>query len=189
MNIAKIVFFLIASCAVSLGLNFSNKLNPAITGLIFADSSSIYFETKSLISVSKQIYNLNGFIVNEIVLDLSNSPSQIKIYSIQAPSPSQIGNQVSDTLQANTNYNIAKSTLEKAKRNFQNIKSDKIAENIKLPNTVSKLFPASTHSRTLEFNVPSKDELEHFYQKIVSIFSEKGSSQTLKGALFKFEKE
>ena len=187
MNIAKIAFFLIASQSFLFGLTFTNQLKPSITGIVFEDSSSIYFETKTLISVSKQIYNLNGFKVNEVVLDLSSSPSQIKVYCIQAPLPSQIGNQTSSYIQKNTDYTTAKATLEKANKALQNIKYAKVSENVKLPNTINKLFPVSTHSRTLEFIVSSIDELEKFYEKIISIFAEKTSSESLKGALFKFE--
>ena len=189
MNIVKIAFFLVASQTFSFGLTFTNQLKSSITGIVFEDTSSIYFETKTLISVSKQIYNLNGFKVNEVVLDLSSSPSQIKVYSIQGPSPSQIGNQTSTYIQRNTDYATAKATLENANKALQNIKYAKVSENAKLPSTVNNLFPVSTHSRTLEFSVSSIDELEKFYDKMVSIFSDKTSSESLKGALFKFEKK
>lgn len=193
MNIIKFAFLTIVSTLSSFaGVQTSlNALHETKTGIDFYGNSSVYFSTSKLVSISKQIYNVNGVVVSEIVLDLESSPSQIKIYNMQLSSIKSVSNKVAQSIKTDitsTSFNrdIAENMLNKA----TSVAEDKVNINksIQLSHDVNKIYPSSTHSKTIEFAISKKEDINSLYDEIKNLYTNKTSQCKLNGTLLKITK-
>ena len=190
MNVVKALFFVIASAAPAMGaVEKFSTLGKNKTGIVFADGSSVYFKSDAVAAVSKQIYYLGVFRITEMVVDISASPSQIKIYNIQTASADDAKNAAaetaaraaSDIASPNFDYQSAQKRLEEIKKmGDENALAQK---RLSAPARISKLFPSSTHSKTLEFCVGDIDDLLKLYDAFQKDFSMQGKN--LSGACYK----
>ena len=194
MNIIKFVFFIVASTLISFaGVETSlDSLHKTKAGIEFYENTSVYFSVTKLISISKQIYNVNGTEITEVVLDLESSPSQIRIYHIQLPSVKQLKNITTQTIATNiASHTFNMQSAEKELKNANKMAEDRVNitnRNIQLPPIVNKVYPSSTHSKTIEFAIEKKDDIDNLYKKIKSSFTDKSAENKLNGTLFKITK-
>ncbi len=194
MNFVKTAFFLLIS-AVSLYAKVQvsyDTLNKTKTGIDFYGETSYYFTTAKLLAVSKQVYTVNGFEVSEIILEIESSASQVKIYHMRSLSLEQIQQASINTVKSNiesTSFDIReveKASIQ-ANKKLKNVVSTNT--HIQLPEVVAKVYPTSTHSKTIEFAIHDIDDLNLLYTLIQKSFSDKASDKKLTGTLFKIIKQ
>ncbi len=193
MNIIKLVFFLLMSTIIASASVETSRdaINKTKTGIDFYGETSFYFTTSKLVSVSKQIYIVNGAEVTEIVLDIEGSPSQVKIYHMQLISPQQVQQTAINTIESNiqsTQFTMkeAERATDVANKNLKNVVGNNM--HIQLPEVIMKMYPASTHSKTIEFAIHSIDDLEQLYSLISKAFTSKAKEEKINGTLYKIIK-
>ena len=190
MNVVKALFFVIAAAVPAMGaVEKLSALGKNKTGIVFADGSSVYFKSDAVAAVSKQIYYLGAFRITEMVVDISASPSQIKIYNIQTASADDAKNAaaetaaraVADIAAPDFDYKAAQKRLEEIKKSAD--ENNLAQKRLSAPARISKQFPSSTHSRTLEFCVGDIDDLLKLYDSFQKDFAMQGKN--LSGACYK----
>lgn len=134
--------------------------NPALFGIRFEqDSQEFYGRADSVNSISIQTYLTASFRVSEVVIDMHGSPIQLRIYHTGALDPRE----EAERLHSNTGVKSVgiptlgtPSPIKKA-----------LEGSDKLTNTyVFKEYPVTTHAKTIEYRVSSRDELVKLYSTL-----------------------
>ncbi len=111
--------------------------NGGIFGIeVSGTDLSFYGRADRVLSISFQEYTTGTFIVSEVVIDMSNSNQQLRIYNTRTPIPAQL------------------SALESKVTNLTTGPAAGL---------VVKTYPSTTHAKTVEMVVSSKAELKSFY--------------------------
>jgi hypothetical protein len=135
---------------------------------------SYYGRSEKIVSVSFQDYIIYGkeypagaVIVSEVTLDMDGSAQQVRIYSIRPPGTADVSNRVNAALAANAqNRELNAADARKLPIPGQLSALESKAKNVINSATagmVVKTYPNTTHSKTVEMVVSSKEELLAFY--------------------------
>jgi hypothetical protein len=142
--------------------------NGGIFGIeVSGTSSSFYGRADHVLSVSFQEYTTGTFIVSEVVIDMSNSNQQLRIYNTRIPGTSDVADRANRASAANSENR----GLNPADATKLPIPSQLTALESKITNATSatagglvvKTYPSTTHAKTVEMVVSSKAELQSFY--------------------------
>ena len=138
-----------------------------VFGIIFGSDSSVYVNAASVSSISKEEYILGTLFVSEIVID-TNGNSQIRIYNSSPLDPTKIKEKARKMLptKLQSATEIA-SYAEKAKGKIEETAGISLSG----VSTVYKEYPATTHSKTIEFAVSDPDELNELYELLIADFT------------------
>lgn len=138
-----------------------------VFGIVFDSESSVYVNANLVASISKQEYILGTLFVSEIVIDTVGN-SQIRIYNSSPLDPTKIKEKARKMLPTHLQSatEIA-SYAEKAKGNIE----ETADVNLSGVSTVYKEYPATTHSKTIEFAVSDPDELNELYDLLIADFT------------------
>lgn len=170
MNNKIFKFVLILSLLFSsISLNaFSVKrnayYNKEIFGIEFPNGGSFYAAANLVSGVSMQKYVLGAFEVTEVVIDIATSSNQLTIYAAELLSTKT------------TNFNQAQmaSVVSKGEDYMSTIAGKASGYLPNTDNVVVKEYPATTHSKTMEYKV-TLSELEEFYSTFSTDFTKTSS--------------
>jgi len=137
------------------------KIVYAIT---FADDSAYHFRFYTLFGVSLQNYITGPYKVTEVVLEISGSSSQVRIYSTELLDPMDAQGIAQNVLPENLKK-YANAPTQVA--NITAKGKEQVANTETIP--VIKEYPITTHSKTIEFKVSSK-EIKKFHRAILREF-------------------
>jgi len=142
--------------------------NGGIFGIeVSSTDLSFYGRADHVLSVSFQEYTTGTFIVTEVVIDMSNSNQQLRIYNTRTPGSADVADRANRASAANSeNRGLNSSDATKLP-----IPSQLSALESKVTNLTSgptsglvvKTYPTTTHAKTIEMAVSSKTELKSFY--------------------------
>ena len=142
--------------------------NGGIFGIeVSGTDLSFYGRADRVISVSFQEYTTGTFIVSEVVIDMSNSNQQLRIYNTRTPGSSDVADRANRASAANSENR----GLNPADATKLPIPAQLSALESKVTNLTSgtagglvvKTYPTTTHAKTIEMAVSSKAELKSFY--------------------------
>jgi hypothetical protein len=142
--------------------------NGGIFGIeVSGTDLSFYGRADHVLSVSFQEYTTGTFIVSEVVIDMSNSNQQLRIYNTRTPGSSDLADRANRASAANSENR----GLNPADATKLPIPSQLSALESKVTNMTSstagglvvKTYPSTTHAKTVEMVVSSKAELKSFY--------------------------
>ncbi len=161
--------FLPALTADALTIDTETIKDARKFGINFPDGTSFYGNTNGVTSISRQEFIVGPLLVTEVSIDIAGSPTQVRIYH-------------SRTIPADKVYDMQEGKLPEKLKPYAKVpdsikaqikKGEEKLENINVQKTVYKDYPATTHSRTLEFVVSDLEELETFYKRITADFIDK----------------
>ena len=159
--------------------------NKAVCGIEFMNGTSVYTNIQTITSVSKQSYIAGPLEVSEIVIDTSGN-SQIRIYNARPIDPQKQAQTLSGKMPADLQSRAApamQTIVEKANAAKDKIPFSQDAEKNASLSNVYKVYPSTTHSKTLEFAVSSKEALDSLYAQFSGAFCSQ-DNETLSQALF-----
>ena len=142
--------------------------NQGVFGIEIQNTDmAFYGRADSVLSVSFQEYTTGSFIVSEVVVDMRDSNQQLRIYSARPPGTADVANRGNRALAANAqNRGLDASEASKIPLPGPLANIESKVNNI-VTNTTSdlvvKTYPNTTHAKTVEFTVTSKEELKRFY--------------------------
>lgn len=135
--------------------------NGGIFGIeVSGTDLSFYGRADRVISVSFQEYTTGTFIVSEVVIDMSNSNQQLRIYNTRTPGSGDVAdraNRASAANSADASKLPIPSQLSALESKVTNLATSPAA------GLVVKTYPSTTHAKTVEMAVSSKAELKSFY--------------------------
>ena len=165
-----IALTILSSTPQALALTMKKKAVPngGIFGIeVSGTDLSFYGRADHVLSVSFQEYTTGTFIVSEVVIDMSNSNQQLRIYNTRTPGSSDVADRANRASAANSeNRGLSPADATKLP-----IPSQLSALESKITNMTSstagglvvKTYPSTTHAKTVEMSVSSKAELKSFY--------------------------
>ncbi len=142
--------------------------NGGIFGIeVSGTDLSFYGRADRVLSISFQEYTTGTFIVSEVVIDMSNSNQQLRIYNTRTPGSGDVADRANRASAANSENR----GLNPADASKLPIPSQLSALESKVTNLatgpaaglVVKTYPSTTHAKTVEMVVSSKAELKSFY--------------------------
>lgn len=136
---------------------FKNKSMFGIRVAGEVDEMSYYGRVNSVNSISLQYYQTGTFMVTEVVIDMKQSPLQLRLYHTKLLTL----NEMKQGLPSQTNVITQRETPEAVQRL---IDAGKKPIEDKVNTTVIKDYPISTHAKTIEFSISSQSELTLFYR-------------------------
>ncbi len=151
---------------------------------------SFYGRHDRLNSVSLQEYQAGPYKVTEVVIDIASSPCQVRIYHTEVGSL-QDAHAAAPTGPTDKKPNIPSQVQKVADKGRSKINE------INPP--VIKDYPITTHAKTIEFRVSTKEELEEFYRLFVGAYTQnnavgaadegddEASARGLAGTIFQLE--
>lgn len=162
-------------CLVALGL--ANPLsagvtvqhnavkNPEVFGLQLGLGQEFYCRVRAVNSVSMQTYLTSAYSVVEMVIDVVNSPLQVRIYSTEPLDPTMVTSTVVSPVaqEIGVGTTTALDFVQNTATGASAPVSDRVNTVIdQIP--VIKDYPLTTHSKTIEYKLPTADD-------VVSLFS------------------
>ncbi|MBR6388636.1 MAG: hypothetical protein IKS15_00745 [Opitutales bacterium] len=160
-------------------------VNKNVCGIEFINGTSVYISIPSIASISKQNYIAGPLEVAEISIDTTGS-SQIRIYCatpIDAQKHAEsLSNRLPQDLKAHAQPAL-QTVVEKANAAKGKIPFAQDAEKSAAAANVYKIYPSTTHSKTLEFAVASKDALDSLYKLLTDAFAS-ANNETLSQSVF-----
>ncbi len=181
-NICPILLFLLICAAFSPSAE-AGKVdtkaipNKGIFGIKVAGTDQEYYGRADLVSsIAFQEYTTGTFIVSEVTVDMIGSGQLLRIYSTRVPGLSDAQNEAehlreSANMLSNTgslttpSLPTLPSQLTRADQAVQN------AANHAVAGMVVKVWPTTTHAKTVEFSVGSRAELQMFYSNFRDLLS------------------
>ena len=142
--------------------------NGGIFGVEVAGTDlSFYGRADHIVSVSFQEYTTGAFIVSEVVIDMQNSPQQLRIYHTRTPGSADVADRANRASVANSqNRGLDPAAASKLPIPGALAAIESKVNNLTQSSTaglVVKTYPNTTHSKTVEMVVNSKGELQRFY--------------------------
>lgn len=160
--------------------------NKALCGIEFLNETSVYINIASITSISKQIYIAGPLEVREFSID-TNGNSQIRIYHASPIDPqnqiSTAANKLPTEIASRAKPHI-ETAVEKANAVKEKVPFANDAEKNAGISNVYKIYPSTTHSKTLEFAVATKEAFDSLYKQFQEAFSS-NKSELLSSTLFK----
>lgn len=134
--------------------------NKSKFGIVFPDNTSYYANADAVVSVSRQNYCAGPLEITEVVIDVLGSPSQVRIYCARAADAAKTAERLAQEKLPEPLKPYAKTPDSIRERVSE---AQKLAAGASAVPQIQKIFPATTNSRTIEFIVPSPEELDEFY--------------------------
>ena len=134
--------------------------NKSKFGIVFPDNTSYYANADAVVSVSRQNYCAGPLEITEVVIDVLGSPSQVRIYCARAADAAKTAERLAQEKLPEPLKPYAKTPDSRRERVSE---AQKLAAGTSAVPQIQKIFPATTNSRTIEFIVPSPEELDEFY--------------------------
>jgi hypothetical protein len=120
---------------------------------------SFYGKAASIVSGSLQVYQAGPFVVTEVVIDFSGSPSQLRLYATEPISAEQ----VVEGVRSMTGRSIP------VPGGFERLNDE--AKKRSPAAQVYKDYPNTTHARTIELRVSDPQEIIAFYNRFIDILT------------------
>ncbi len=142
--------------------------NGGIFGIEVAGTDlSFYGRADHVVSVSFQEYTTGAYLVSEVVVDMQNSPQQLRIYFTRPPGSADVADRANRASVANSqNRGLDPAAASKLPIPGPLATLESKVNNVTQSATaglVVKTYPNTTHSKTVEMVVSSKAELQRFY--------------------------
>lgn len=166
---------LIPHAADALQLRPNAIPNRGIFGVELAGTDSqFYARADQVLSVSWQEYTTGTYIVSEVVIDIANSGQQIRLYSLRVPGAAETldaaGNVASSASPSGSTPSMSRA-LPSAAKNIEDRANDAVGKAAaQMP---VKVYPTTTHAKTVEYVVGSRAELLSFYRAFRDLLSRK----------------
>jgi hypothetical protein len=165
-----IALTILASTPPASALTMKKKAVPngGIFGIeVSGTDLSFYGRADRVISISFQEYTTGTFIVSEVVIDMSNSNQQLRIYNTRTPGSGDVADRANRASTANSeNRGLNPADASKLPIPSQLSALESKVTNLATGSTaglVVKTYPSTTHAKTVEMAVSSKAELKSFY--------------------------
>jgi hypothetical protein len=165
-----IALTILASTPPASALTMKKKAVPngGIFGIeVSGTDLSFYGRADRVISISFQEYTTGTFIVSEVVIDMSNSNQQLRIYNTRTPGSGDVADRANRASTANSeNRGLNPADASKLPIPSQLSALESKVTNLATGSTaglVVKTYPSTTHAKTVEMVVSSKTELKSFY--------------------------
>jgi hypothetical protein len=150
--------------------------NRGVFGVELAGTDSqFYARADQVLSVSWQEYTTGTYIVSEVVVDLANSGQQIRIYSLRVPGATEALDAAGGVVSSASPAGAATPTISRAlpsavtdAEGRANAAVGKAAAQMPV-----KVYPTTTHARTVEYVVGSRAELLSFYKNFRDLLCRK----------------
>ena len=197
---AAAVLFLSAQFALALTTDDGTIKSKNIFGIEFPDGNSFFGVADHISNISKQTYIAGPLSVTEVSINLLAGTVQLRIYNARQIDSKGIGEQLAEKLPDNLKpYATMPNTIQQNSP-IASQAEEKIANALNQP-LVVKDYPATTHAKTLEYIIPDLEELENFYNKLVSdyigtAYGGNGDNSALPstgmkihGRIYKFDKQ
>lgn len=162
-----------------------NIVNKNVCGIEFINGTSVYINIPSIASISKQNYIAGPLEVSEISIDTAGN-SQIRIYCASPADAQKLAGSAADRLPPDLKARAQpalQTIVEKANAAKEKIPYAAGAEKNAALANVYKVYPSTTHSKTLEFAVASKDALDSLYKLLSDAFCS-ANNETLSQSVF-----
>ncbi len=155
------VFISGASAAVSI----DRIPNERLFALQFPGGLAFYGVVNRITSVSVQEYISGPYLVTEMVVDISTSPSQLRIYVTETHDPAAMLNRATGpTGLGATSGGPAQAAAERARRVLSATTED----------VVVKDYPIATHAKTIEYRLSSRDNLLDLFETFIHLWDGTG---------------
>lgn len=150
--------------------------NQGVFGIKVANTDiAFYGRADAILSVSFQEYTTGTFIVSEVVIDMKESPQQLRIYHARPPGTADVGNRANRASAANAQNR----GLDPKEASRLPIPGQLAAVESKLNNVISgatsdlvvKSYPVTTHAKTVEMVASSRAELLTLHARLISLFT------------------
>jgi hypothetical protein len=150
--------------------------NQGVFGIKVANTDiAFYGRADAILSISFQEYTTGAFNVSEVVIDLKDSPQQLRIYHTRPPGTADVANRANRASAANAQNR----GLDPKEASRLPIPGQLAAVESKLNNVISgttsdlvvKSYPATTHAKTVEMVVSSRAELLTLHSRLISLFT------------------
>ncbi len=197
-----LVFYYIQTTVLSaLTVDDSKIANKDYFGIEFPNGTLFVAKHAKINSVSEQVYLLNGLIIKEISIDFENSDSLLRIYNMRAPEAKDMAGMVksslpkADSKQATSVFDSAYNRMDKLESEIK--KQTEYSKVVDGADTVTKVYPSTTHAKTIEYAVANEAELDTFHATIIRDLTkyeseEKesvGSTPKIAGRLYIFQND
>ena len=128
--------------------------NTGLFGIKIGESNQeFYAAVRQINSVSLQEYVTAAYNVTEVVIDMIGSSVQLRIYNTELIDPMKLADQ------ASKNLPMGAGAIQKPDFNMPDPVKDAVKTINKSTNLiVNKEYPVTTHAKTIEFRVASKEE-------------------------------
>jgi len=150
--------------------------NQGVFGIKVANTDiAFYGRADAILSVSFQEYTTGTFIVSEVVIDMKESPQQLRIHHARPPGTADVGNRANRASAANAQNR----GLDPKEASRLPIPGQLAAVESKLNNVISgatsdlvvKSYPVTTHAKTVEMVASSRAELLTLHSRLISLFT------------------
>lgn len=150
--------------------------NQGVFGIKVANTDiAFYGRADAILSVSFQEYTTGTFVVSEVVIDMKESPQQLRIYHARPPGTADVGNRANRASAANAQNR----GLDPKEASRLPIPGQLAAAESKLNNVISgatsdlvvKSYPVTTHAKTVEMVASSRAELLALHSRLISLFT------------------
>ncbi len=149
----------------------SKIINKDYFGIEFPNGTLFMAKHSKIISVAEQVYWLNGIIIKEISIDFENADTLLRIYSMRLPGPKDMIDKAQNTIpkadgqKMTSVFSSARDRAEKLEEKLNN--HTEYSKVIAGANIVSKVYPSTTHAKTIEYAVADEKELDTFHATII----------------------
>ena len=150
--------------------------NPGIFGIKIARTDmAFYGRADAILSISFQEYTTGSFIVAEVVIDMKDSNQQFRIYNTRPVGTADVANRANRASAANS-QNRGLDPKEASKLPIPGplgILESKVNNvvNSTAGDIVVKTYPTTTHAKTVEMVVSTKDELKLLYTNLITLYT------------------
>jgi hypothetical protein len=150
--------------------------NQGIFGIKVANSDmAFYGRADAILSISFQEYTTGSFIVAEVVIDMKDSNQQFRIYNTRPVGTADVANRANRASAANS-QNRGLDPKEASKLPIPGplgILESKVNNvvNSTAGDIVVKTYPTTTHAKTVEMVVSTKDELKLLYTNLITLYT------------------
>lgn len=151
-------------------------VNRGIFGVELAGTDSqFYARADQVLSVSWQEYTTGTWIVSEVVVDMANSNQQIRLYSLRVPGASDALSTANRA--ASTSAELRGASAPAPRETPSSLQNLQDKGNNAVGSAAAtlpvKMYPNTTHARTVEYVVGSRDELHAFYRSFRDLYTGK----------------
>ena len=138
--------------------------NPELFGLRLGEGQELYGRVEAVNSVSLQRYLTPAYSVVEMVVDLVESPLQIRIYSTTPLDPVAVGATLAEPIAEGipAGLTMLDSVESGSSQMVSPIQDGVVGITEQIP--VIKNYPLTTHSKTIEYALPSPSDVQSLFR-------------------------
>lgn len=147
--------------------------NPEVFGLRFGKGQELYGRVRGINTVSLQTYLTPAYSVVEMVIDIINSPLQIRIYSTDLIDAVSLAADAASPVAKEIPF--ANNTLQFGEKQYETASGSFVEKTESVVDTapVVKDYPLTTHSKTIEFKLPSAGDVEALFNAFNDLWLQK----------------